>query len=177
MFSCVITAKGGEMTYPIFANIFKARERDLVDRLATFYTDESDLRIAQEIYFSLWRSCLVKALCAFVDRSKSFSSNQPIAHTLASLCKEVDNAIRGNRFLCDFNGRGKPIFDYIAECRESVGKEIIKNLKTDRAFVERQNISTEQTVTQTKKKRQPKISDIPAKSCRRPRLDRSVSAV
>jgi hypothetical protein len=119
-------------TYPIFARIFEARERDLIARLPTLYPNESDQMIAQEILVPLWRSCLATALGSFMQRTRPLASERPSAETLAQLCSTVDKAIRENRFLCDIDGRGKPICEYIVGCRKSVGAAIVKELETER---------------------------------------------
>ena len=118
--------------YPIFVRIFEARESDLVARLSTLYPNESDRSAAQEVLLPQWRSCLVTALGSFMERTRPLASNRPVAETLASLCADVDKAIRENRFLCDVHGRGKPIYDYVVACRKAVGRAIAKELQTER---------------------------------------------
>ena len=125
-----------ETPYPVFSHIFQARERDLVDRLPTLYPNESDRMIAQEVLLPLWRSCLATALDSFMERTRFPALGSPVAETVALLCADVDKAIRANRFLCDIDGRGKPIYDYVVVCRKSVGLAIGKELKIERERAE-----------------------------------------
>ena len=132
----MISSVTSKTTYPIFSRIFEARERDLVDRLPTLYPNEPDRRIAQEVLLPLWRSCLATALDSFMERTRFPTLGPPIAEMVASLCADVDRAIKANHFLCDIDGRGKPIYDYIALCRKSVGSAIGKELKIERERAE-----------------------------------------
>ncbi len=127
-----------QTTYPIFAHILEARERELVEQLPTLYPNEPDRRIAQEVLLPLWRSCLTIALDSFMERTRLPALGPPIAEAVATLCADVDKAIRANRFLCDVDGRGKPIYEYIVGCRSSVVLAIVKEFEIERERAETQ---------------------------------------